>query len=65
MRSKLKTAIYHPEQGREVALDVMGENKDGSLDLGIQGEDGNLILVVSNVNLSDSPIVGGCTQLTK
>jgi len=52
----MKTAIYHQADLRAVELEVIGENLDGTVNLGRDG-----VVVVSHCRVSDVAEYGTCT----
>ena len=51
---------YHPDAERTVELEVLSENADKTLNLGVISE-GKQILVVSQCKLEESPTIGAAT----
>lgn len=55
-----KSAKYHPEQGREVEFNVLSENDDKTVNLGVF-EDGKPVVVVSSCRITDNIEIGAAT----
>jgi hypothetical protein len=56
----MSKAIYHPEAGREVELEIASRNPDGTANLSFEGT-----LVVTSCKVTDEPAIGSCVIPTK
>jgi len=49
-------ALYHPETGRSVELDIAKKNENGTVDLAFEGT-----LVVASCKVTEEIKIGSCT----
>ena len=57
----MSKAIYHPEQGRSLELEIVKENDDKTVDLAGRNEAGKLVTVVERCVVTDGVVIGSAT----
>lgn len=60
--------IYHTEEaGRSLPFEILKDNKDGTLDIGLAtgAKDGGPLLVVGSCPLTETETVGACTLVVE
>jgi hypothetical protein len=60
-----KKAIYHPEEGRNLELEIVKTNDDKTINLAGKDASGKLVTVVERCKVTDEVVIGSATLPTK